>query len=60
MAKQVVNQRETQVATQDGVGKQVVQTFTVDDTCLPSPDELAAYQKVDPNIIPFLIEVSKK
>lgn len=53
MAKQVVNQRETQVATQDGVGKQVVQTFTVDDTCLPSPDELAAYQKVDPNIIPF-------
>lgn len=60
MAKQVVNQRETQVATQNGVGKQVVQTYTVDDTCLPSPDELAAYQKIDQNIIPFLIEVSKK
>lgn len=60
MAKQVVNQRETQVATQDGVGKQFIRTLTVDDTCLPTPDELTAYQKVDPNIVTFLLEVSKK
>lgn len=42
MGKQELKQRETQVATGDGVGKQLEQTFTVDDNCLPSPQELAA------------------
>ena len=43
MGKQELKQRETQVATGDGVGKQLEQTYTVDDNCLPSPQELAAY-----------------
>jgi uncharacterized membrane protein len=60
MAKKVVNQSETQVATNGGVGKQVVSTLTVDDTCLPSPEELSEYKKIDPNIINFLIDASIK
>lgn len=46
MGKQELKQRETQVATGDGVGKQLEQTFTVDDNCLPSPQELAAYKSI--------------
>ncbi len=60
MAKQELKQKETQVATQDGVGKQFERTLTVDDTCLPSAEELISYQKVDPQIVSFLMDVSKK
>lgn len=60
MGKQEIKQRETQVATGDGVGKQLEQTFTVDDNCLPSAQELAAYKTVDPRIVDYLIEASIK
>lgn len=50
MGKQELKQRETQVATGDGVGKQLEQTYTVDDNCLPSPQELAAYKNIDPRM----------
>ena len=60
MGKQELKQRETRVSTQEGIGKQLEQTLTVDDNCLPSPEELAAYQKISNDIVPFLIEVSKK
>ncbi|OAV70074.1 putative membrane protein [Bacteroidales bacterium Barb6XT] len=60
MGKQRIEQREIQVATTDGVGKQLEQTYTVDDNCLPSPQELASYQAIDPQIVNCLIEVSKR
>lgn len=60
MGKQELKQRETQVATGDGVGKQLEQTFTVDDNCLPSPQELAAYKSIDPRIVDYLINASVK
>lgn len=60
MGKQEIKQRETQVATGDGVGKQLEQTFTVDDNCLPSAQELAAYKTIDPRIVDYLIETSIK
>lgn len=56
MAKQQIRQKETEVSTQDGVGKQLERTLTVDDSSLPSPQELAAYKEVDPNIVTFLME----
>ena len=34
MGKQELRQRETNVATKEGVGKQLEQTFTVDDSAL--------------------------
>ena len=45
MAKQSIKQRETQVPTDSGVGKQFEQTFTIEDVSLPSPQELEAYKK---------------
>ena len=60
MAKQALTRRETQVSAQNGEGKQLEHTITVDDNCLPSPSELIAYQQIDPNIVPFLLEVAKK
>lgn len=59
MAKQELKQRETQVATSDGLGKQLEQTYIVDDS-LPSPQELAAYKSIDPRIVDYLISASVK
>lgn len=57
MAKQQISQRETQVGN---LGKQLEQTLIVDDNSLPTPEELAAYKAVDPTIVDFLIETSRK
>ena len=60
MAKQEIKQRETQVATGNGVGKELERIYTVDDNSLPSPSELLAYQQIDPRIIDYLITSSEK
>lgn len=44
----------------DSTGKQLEQTVSVDDNSLPSPQELAQYQQIDPDIVRFLIETSVK
>ena len=36
------------------------QTFTVDDNCLPSAQELSAYKSIDPKIVDYLINASVK
>ena len=56
MGKQQLSQKETQVS----IGKQLEQTLIVDDNSLPTPEELAAYKAVEPKIVDFLIETSKK
>lgn len=60
MAKQSISRKETQVSMGDSMGKQLEQTVSVDDISLPSPQDLLQYQQIDPKIIPFLIETSKK
>lgn len=60
MSKHELRQRETQVSTGNGVGKQLEQTYTVDDNCLPSPQELSAYKNIDPKIVDYLIDSSVK
>lgn len=60
MAKQEIKQRETQVATGNGVGKELERIYTVDDNSLPSPSELLAYQQIDPRIVDYLITSSEK
>lgn len=60
MAKQQLKQKETEVSMQGGVGKQLERTLTVDDNSLPSPQELAAYKEIDPNIVKFLMESASK
>lgn len=58
MGKHEIKQKETQVATEQGVGKQLEQVYTVDDNCLPSPQELIAYKEIDPRIVDYLINAS--
>lgn len=60
MGKQELRQRETNVATSEGVGKQLEQTITVDDSALPSPQELEAYKQIDPRIVDLLIDNTRK
>lgn len=60
MGKQEIKQKETQVSTEQGVGKQLEQTYTVDDNCLPSTQELEAYKQIDPRIVDYLIDASIK
>jgi uncharacterized membrane protein len=60
MAKQEIKQRHTDVRDGTSVGTQVEQTFTVDDSFLPSPEELARYKEIDPLIVEHLIRASIK
>ncbi len=60
MAKKSINRRETLVSTVQGTGKQTEQTLTVDDSALPSPQELEHYQRIDPRIVEMFIDVTKK
>lgn len=60
MAKQEIKTRQTDIASKGANGRQVEQTYTVDDNCLPSPQELEHYQSIDPRIIDFLITTTQK
>lgn len=42
MAKQQIQQKETVVAGQGGVGQQLERTYTVDDNSLPSPPRISS------------------
>lgn len=60
MSKKELKQCETNVSNGYGVGKQVERTFTVDDSFLPSPTELAQYKEIDPQIVELLCSMTKK
>ena len=60
MSKHSISTRETHVGVGDAIGKQVEQTVSVDDLSLPTAQELKAYQEINPNIVTFLLETSKK
>lgn len=61
MAKQELKTRQTQVRGSNGdQGQQLEHIFTVDDSCLPTSAELQAYKDINPELINFLLETSKK
>ncbi len=60
MAKQSLKRRETEVATDNGIGKQTEQTLTVEDSLIPSPQEIAEYKKIDPKIVEHLLSAAQK
>lgn len=61
MGKKELKQRETNVAKGNGViGKELEQTFTVDDSFLPTPAELIQYREVDPKIVDLLCKMSER
>lgn len=55
MAKQSINQKRNAGFYKRGVGKQFEQTLAINDVSLPSPQELEAYKKVNPDIVKFLL-----
>jgi len=60
MTKQEIRKTETHVTTRNAVGKQLEQTYTVDDSLLPSAQDLKAYKEIDPRIVDYLIEASNR
>ena len=60
MAKQEIRTTQTNVHTPDANGQQLEQTFTVEDSFLPSPVELKAYLEINPAIVELLIKASKE
>jgi uncharacterized membrane protein len=61
MAKQEFKTRQTQVDGKNGDrGQQLEHVFTVDDSCLPAASELQAYKDINPELISFLLDTSKK
>ncbi len=61
MAKQELKTKQTNLKTSYGEqGHQVEHTFTIDDSCLPTSAELQAYKDINPGLIDFLLETSKK
>ena len=60
MAKQSIKRSETHVSTSNGVGNQLEQTVTVEDSSMPSPEELTKYIAIDPKILDYFIAASEK
>ena len=61
MSKKELKQRERNVAKENGdVGKELEQTFTVDDSFLPTPTELIQYKEIDPQIVDLLCRMSER
>lgn len=61
MSKKELKQKETNVARGNGdIGKELEQTFTVDDSFLPSPAELTQYKEIDPQIVDLLCRMSER
>lgn len=56
MSKQIKQQR---IAKQ-GADMAIEQTIASDDSLLPAPSEFAAYKEVDPAIVNWLLEQTKK
>ena len=56
MSKQVKQQR----FAKHGAHMAIEQTIASDDALLPTPAEFAAYKEIDPTIIPWLLEQTKK
>ncbi|MBO4725920.1 MAG: DUF2335 domain-containing protein, partial [Firmicutes bacterium] len=60
MSKKIIQSRETQVATQGGLGHSLEQNYTIDDSVIPSPQELAQYKEVDPRFLDYFFETARE
>ena len=59
MAKQKLITKQTNLSAPGANGQQLEQTFTVDDSFLPSPEELQRYKEINPDIVKLLIDASR-
>ena len=60
MSKRTIATRETQVATQGGMGHSVEQNLTIDDSVIPSPQELEKYKEVDPRFLDYFFTTAER
>lgn len=56
MAKQSVRIK----GTHDGATSQIEKTLSVEDNLLPTPQELSAYQQIDPNLVKLFIDAARE
>ena len=60
MSKQNIRTTHTEVKAGETIGTQLEQTVLVDDLSLPSPQELKEYNAINPKLVEFLLEQTKK
>ena len=48
------------MATQGGLGRSLEQNYTIDDSVIPSPQELAQYKEVDPRFLDYFFETARE
>ena len=60
MGKQELRTTKTQVRNHNSEGEQVHHTLTLDDSLLPSPEELQKYKEIDSDIVKLLIDATRK
>ena len=58
MSKKIIHSREMQVATRGGLGHSLEQNYTIDDSVIPSPQELAQYKEVDSRFPDYFFETA--
>lgn len=60
MSKQNIRTTHTEVKAGEAIGTQLEQTVLFDDLSLPSPQELREYNAINPKLVEFLLEQTKK
>lgn len=60
MARKELKQQTTHLDTPEGQALKNEASLTLDDSVLPSPQELEAYKQVDSRIVDFLLESAQK
>ena len=60
MGKQAIETTRTNVRTVNAHGQEERTILTVDDNFLPTPYDLEQYKIIDPKIVDFFIEASRK
>ena len=59
MSKKQIDNRQTNIAINGGVGQHFEQIVTIDDNPLPAPQELAEYNAINPRIVEYLVDTAK-
>lgn len=60
MAKKQIAERRTEVVTGNGAAREITQTQTIDDSCLPSPAELSEFMAIDSGFAQHFMQVARE
>lgn len=60
MVKKQIAERRTEVVTGNGAAREITQTQTIDDGCLPSPAELSQFMAIDSGFAQHFMQVARE